>query len=102
MTDQFRDSFPDFGLEHSLETFHANLLEVRLAAPLTVEFRERADGRMLAQGQSVFTSHIEEARQQPRIAVDIAMRVEVSRRPRHEPAPSGKLILQCRPERSEI
>src|SRR2546425_5820450 len=72
MAAQFGDAFPEFRLQHAGQALHADLLQMCLPAPLPVKLREITNRGVLAQRQAVLARHVEEMREQPRVAVQNA------------------------------
>jgi hypothetical protein len=84
MATQFGNILLNVGLQDVQQAAHADLLQVGLSTPLPIELRHVTDGAVLPQGDSVLPSHAKEIGKQPRVAVDVVVRVEMRRRADHQ------------------
>ena len=75
---------PNSVSNHAGKALRADLLQVGLPAPLPVELREVTNRGVLAQRQAVLPRHLEEMREQPRMAVQVVVRVQVRGRTAHQ------------------
>src|SRR5258708_3939013 len=74
MTAQFGDTLLNVGLQYVQQAVHADLLQVCLPTPLTIELRQVTDGAMLPQGHSVLPRYVQEMRKQPRLPMYLLLR----------------------------
>src|SRR5260221_13935889 len=84
MAAQFGDTLLNVGLQHVQQAVYADLLQVGLPTPLTIELRQVTDRAVLAQGHSVLPRHVEEMRKQPRVPMHVVVRVEMCRWASHQ------------------
>src|SRR5207247_2967168 len=84
VADQLGETFADPALEDPGEALHAELLGMAFAGPLAVELGQAPHRGVTAQRNVPSSRQLEECRQQTMVAVDVAVRIDVARRPAHQ------------------
>src|SRR6266566_4057915 len=94
MAAQFRDPVLELRRQHASQVRRTDLLKVRLAVPLSVESREAADRGVLTQREIVLEREVPEVGNPPGVAMQVVVRIQMSRGPAHQRVEPVELFAQ--------